>query len=151
MEFTGVAKLVSINPGIQWHGETRVEAVNLRLECIGDEALCDLFQHDLRSVFFNGSGFRNEPCPGPVAFDVEYKCHVVLKDLKFGDVIVDKFKLEPKDGRCVVLSCGLRMPTHDNDTSGLHHLLQTEFHAEITPKQGELFGDEDGGDEEKEN
>ena len=136
-----MAKLVSIAPGIQWHGDTRVEAVNLRIECVGDESLCDYFQHDLRSVFFNGDGQRQQPCPGPVSFEMEYQCLVKLGKLKFANAVVDKFRLEPADGRVVTMSCAARFPTHENDTSALHHLLQTEFQCEIKPEQSDLFKD----------
>lgn len=153
------AKLTSLTPRIEKHGDENVPAVSLGLSITGPNTLLDLFNQTLRHALYKAAEDAGDNLPGieaptpllrtrglekiklKVGEMVGYRLHIEhgIDDdsaIDLHDCKVDKWTLEPFDGGSIELA--LRVGTSDIDETWAGRLamkLGQEVQITLTPPE----------------
>lgn len=161
------AKLTSVNPRAELHGEDKKPAVDLKFEVAADNGVLANFGADLRSSLYTlpdaqedlidperltklkypkMSAFKWEQEGVGYTAEIDYglggDSNIVLEDLK-----VDGFRIQPMEGGTVVVTFRAIAHPDESDTGKLCSLIQRDVELTLTapPPQtaDQLFKDAD--------
>lgn len=164
------ARLASVTPRVEKHGDDEVPAVSIALEIEAANTLLDLIDPTIRQALYKAKGDDTPELPGVEASTPVLRCNSIdsvklitshegwtlhvhhsvderAAPLAFGGVKVDQFRVEAKQGGTVVLR--IRCGTSDVDAErigwlGVHNgqYITVSLHA---PKPGEASAGEGDG------
>jgi hypothetical protein len=154
------AKLTSINPRAEIHGEDRVPAADLKFEIRVGNDILDVFATNLKAAVYRaaekGEGdlladqdgampVLKFPLLGPLKFGKEFvgydaQIHYGVsgkEDIKMGDCQIDGFRFECQDGGTVIV--GFRVIAHpeSNDLGRLCGMIQQDVEMSLMPPEAE--------------
>lgn len=146
------AKLTSVNPRAELHGEDKKPAVDLKFEVAADNGVLANFGADLRSSLYTlpdaqedlidperltklkypkMSGFKWEQEGAGYTAEIDYglggDSNIVLEDLK-----VDGFRIQPMEGGTVIVSFRAIAHPDEGDTGKLCSLIQRDVELTLT-------------------
>lgn len=166
-EFNQAAKLTSINPRPELHGEEPKPACDIMFAAIMANTVLNRFAQGLLDSIYKEalpdladqaddvSPVTALRYPGMSAFKWEftgtgYTLEIDFgmggdSNIKLGDIQIDKFKLEPQEGGSVCVSWRAIAHPDEKDIGKLYRLMQRDVQLILTPPEPqtlqEAFGD----------
>lgn len=149
LEFTEVdVKLLDFNPRVELHGEDRKLAGDLQCEAACTADVLAHFNPDLRALLFNkdsldlanGEAVRL-PKLKALKWDDEMTGatfslhHGIGAPTVFGDVSVNQFRIEPRNGGTVMLAFRVQLHPEEAQAGQLAALIQSTINVSVAPAE----------------
>jgi hypothetical protein len=154
-----IAKLASLNPRAEKHGDENVPAADLKFEVTGHSTMLDAFGKDYRTFLFRKAAAGEQaalfpgddltqlskPHLGPLKLDEEFPGYTLRisagldtsDDIVIADVSLSSWKFHPMNGGSVTIAFSVAAHPDEETVGWLYAQIQNDLEISLEPPTAE--------------